>query len=159
MKREISASKFRDFVRESNKIEGILREPTKSEIEWTEWFVLYAPISVSSLRQLVDIYQPGIKIRSHFGMNVRVGNHFPPKGGPEIVTALKDLLKSIENYELNPYEAHVEYETLHPFMDGNGRSGRALWAKHMQLNKNDPYWLDRGFLHTFYYQALQNGGR
>jgi hypothetical protein len=50
-----------------------------------------------------------------------------------------------------PLEAHVRYETLHPFTDGNGRTGRALW-----------YWMmvgssraDLGFLHAFYYQTLK----
>ena len=54
------------------------------------------------------------------------------------------------------FEAHVAYETLHPFTDGNGRSGRALWAKHMLADGQDGYWLERGFLHTFYYQSLEN---
>lgn len=46
-----------------------------------------------------------------------------------------------------PWEVHIAYEMLHPFTDGNGRSGRMLWAWQM---RNFP--LD--FLHTFYYQTL-----
>ncbi len=57
---------------------------------------------------------------------------------------------------LPPYISHVAYENLHPFTDGNGRSGRALWLWQMmhgtmrQVNMAR----DLGFLHTFYYQTL-----
>ncbi len=53
---------------------------------------------------------------------------------------------------LSPFEAHVAYEKSHPFMDGNGRSGRAIWAWMMQREGLDPYSLQ--FLHRWYYQSL-----
>ena len=45
------------------------------------------------------------------------------------------------------------YETLHPFMDGNGRSGRILWAWQM-IEHNIAPGLSLGFLHAYYYQTL-----
>lgn len=65
---------------------------------------------------------------------------------------LDKLLQRVRAGELTPMRAHVEYETLHPFMDGNGRSGRVLWAWQMRRDGRDP--LQLGFLHAFYYQAL-----
>jgi Fic family protein len=38
-------------------------------------------------------------------------------------------------------------------MDGNGRTGRMLWAWHMKHQGRDPFL--RPFLHTWYYQTLQ----
>jgi hypothetical protein len=75
-----------------------------------------------------------------------VGRHLPPRGGPEIRNHLLDLLL---NDDLSAYEQHVAYEVLHPFTDGNGRSGRALWAWRV---RDFPL----GFLHTFYYQTLDS---
>lgn len=51
-----------------------------------------------------------------------------------------------------PYDVHQQYETLHPFTDGNGRSGRALWLWQMI---RDGQRAQLGFLHTWYYQSLR----
>jgi len=37
-------------------------------------------------------------------------------------------------------------------MDGNGRSGRAIWAWQMLGDEQDPFAIP--FLHRFYYQTL-----
>ncbi len=82
-----------------------------------------------------------------------MGNHRPPPGGLSIRAKLKGILKGVAN-EVHPFRVHLAYETLHPFMDGNGRSGRALWAWQM-LKKYGPDALSLGFLHRFYYQSLE----
>ena len=139
-----------DFVRESNKIEGIIREPLKIEILATEVFLALDKVTVEELDTLVIMYQPGAKLRDQHGMDVIVGNHHPPKGGMYIRQSLRNMLllfKRGENPSV-PYLAHQYYEDLHPFTDGNGRTGRALWLWYM--NGNAPL----GFLHTWYYQSL-----
>ena len=143
------------FVRESNAIEGIIRQPYNGEVASTKRFLEVPIVTIDSLCQLVEgltIDKPA-KLRRAPGMDVRVGGHIPPPGGPGIVKQLQALLIKVNTREISAWEAHCSYETLHPFSDGNGRSGRALWAWKMLKQGEDPFAL--AFLHSFYYQTLR----
>lgn len=140
-----------DFVRESNRIESIHREPTAEEVSATARFLSRsAVITISDLVDLVAVYQPNARPRFSQGLDVRVGDHYPPRGGPHVQTALQAVLDKAAPRTADAFAIHVEYETLHPFTDGNGRSGRALWLWCMGGTIKAPL----GFLHHFYYQAL-----
>lgn len=136
-----------DFVFESNRIEGIHRIPTVDEVLAHADLMATHDTSVGDLERFVAIIQPGAVLRNRAGVNVRVGSHVAPYGGPHIETGLREVLR-----ETDPHHAHIQYEILHPFTDGNGRSGRALWLKLMGGIHRAPL----GFLHHFYYQTLQN---
>ncbi|MDI3260306.1 MAG: Fic family protein [Sinobacteraceae bacterium] len=139
-----------DFIAESNRIEGIHRPPTAGEIVAHEKFLHLERLSRDDLVRFVSAVQPNARIRSWPGMDVRVGDHFPPPGGQDIPKALTALLRQVN--ALDPWALHCQYETLHPFTDGNGRSGRVLWAWQM-LRVHGGFPL--GFLHHAYYQALR----
>ena len=140
------------FLRESLMIEGIRRPPTAREIEATELFLQLHIVTVDSVERLVDLYEPGARLRTKPTMNVRVGDYIAPPGGPEIALHLESLLTRV-NHEGDPWDNHVDYEMLHPFTDGNGRSGRALWAWQM-IRRQDG--LPLGFLHQWYYDTLRH---
>ncbi len=143
-----------EFVAESNRIEGITRAPTDDELTAMDKFLQLETVTVGHLEGFVGVYQPGARLRERVGMNVRVGDHVAPPGGPEVVDRLNRILY-LANAGEHPYSVHLFYETLHPFMDGNGRSGRALWAWQM-VKQNVWPGLRLGFLHAFYYQALSH---
>jgi hypothetical protein len=146
-----------DFVRESNKIEGILREPTPQEVAAHENILWSKRIKIVDLQDFVSIVQPKAVLRDRAGLNVRVGNHYPIKGGPAVPHILQDILDCAN--KRGPYATHHAYESLHPFTDGNGRSGRALWLWGMdQIGEMDRA-LDLGFLHSWYYQTLIHGNQ
>ena len=98
-------------------------------------------------------------------MRVRVGPYLPPP--PEDVSGLMfELLEwwNKKTMELSPILSsailHYRFEAIHPFADGNGRTGRllALWElyrrgfdSHHIFSVDEYYWEDR----PRYYTALQ----
>lgn len=150
--------RLREFVAESNRIEGIMRGPTPNEVHATGLFLNLSEVSMEGIGTLQSVYAPGFPIRDRVGMNVRVGNYTAPMGGRTIVVELMSLVAKLNKSRIglydNPWRLHIVFERIHPFMDGNGRTGRALWAWHMRKLGNDPFALP--FLHRFYYQTLES---
>lgn len=157
---------LRQFMWESNRIEGITGV-TSEELRAFKAFLQLPKVRVADLYNFVQVCAGrDARLRLAYGDDVRVGDHVPPPGGHAIVDKLHSLLYRIEHPEhfpgkATPYAIHHAYESLHPFMDGNGRSGRALWAWQMVRLPNPQRLrveaLSLGFLHAFYYQTLEAG--
>lgn len=140
---------LKDFVRESNRIENIHREPTTAEINRLAAFVGLPRVETDDVVSFVKFTQPDAVLRDSTAIHgVRVGNHVAPPSGPEIRFNLGVILGNMQRGFDTPFETHCAYLNLHPFTDGNGRSSRAIWL--WQMNGNAPI----GFLHHFYYQTL-----
>lgn len=139
------------FAVESNKIEGIInRDDVHAGALKT--LLKRSSLTAGDIITFVAAIEPGARLRDKPGMNVVVGNYYPPPGGPEVKVRLEALLDAVSTNAATPYRLHVEYETLHAFLDGNGRSGRAVWL--WQKDKFSTYWPELGFLRSWYYSSL-----
>ena len=103
-------------------------------------------ISTNVLVELQSIIEPNqTGIRKNPGTNLvnsKTGEiiYTPPQSESEI----RDLLKNLEDYindssdEVDPLIKmaliHYQFETIHPFYDGNGRTGRILNVLYLVLN-------------------------
>lgn len=144
-------------IRESNEIENILREPYDSEVEEHKRFLELPALTVEDVQRFVYVYAgAGERLR-----NLITDHHYIGKrkleGGPHVKAKLNALIRAINEKRIDPWNAHVEYELLHPFTDGNGRSGRMIWHWMMKRQYNNTYesMVGIGFLRRFYYQAMQ----
>lgn len=149
-----STNELIQFIAESNRIEGIDRPPTDQEIEAHERLLSLFHIHPVTLGNFQAVIAPDKPLRERAGMNVRVGGYIAPPGGPNIVRRLQVLCRRANKCgsEYEAWKLHVDFEMLYPYLDGNGRTGRALWAWMMRGIGHDPFALP--FLHRFYYQTL-----
>jgi len=140
------------FIQESNAIEGIHRFPLDTEIVECSRFLDLHQITIDDLKKFVSVYAPGNQLRDKPNLNVTIGGRLAPKGGKTLVTSLQNILGNM--WRQDSFATHVQYEMLHPFTDGNGRSGRMLWLwqRKRELGKMPAL----SFLHSFYYQTLKD---
>lgn len=126
-------------------------------------------IAHEDLLELHTIIASDVMDQGHAGryrdILVRVGPYLPPP--PEQVSGLMSELLEWWNKEAAKWSPvissaviHYRFEEIHPFADGNGRTGRALalWElyrrgfdTHHIFSVDEFYWEDR----TRYYEALE----
>lgn len=75
----------------------------------------------------------------------------------EVADRMQKLLAAYNKPALTFYEIaafHTEYERIHPFYDGNGRTGRLLMFKQCLVNDIVPFFIDE-FHKMYYYLGLK----
>lgn len=149
-----------EFVQESWAIEGIpltLDEPSPELLDLVEFhveFLLRIDINVKILSEAALRFTNGKGLlRSKKGMNVRVGDYRCPPGGRRIGTLLLDICDVANRGHDSALSIHHQLLNLHPFLDGNGRTSRLVWAW-MMIRRPCGWDFRRTFLHEFYYQTL-----
>lgn len=154
------STRLNEFIIESNYIEGITEFDIERQLFTYQWFFDLDKITILNLQDFaIQLYNTSNdpngrkpELRDKTGMNVYIGSHCPLKGGFDVVRQLTYILNRANKAKLRDiYKVHCKYELLHPFMDCNGRTGRALWA--WMMNKNG-YTFSNGFLRQWYYQSL-----
>jgi Fic family protein len=144
-------SNWQKFMLESNRIEGEDRLNPGDEDAFffatnTEsiWYVE----DILLLHQYLGSYLKRDWVGKWRNCGVRVGNYIPPKA-EEVPNLMADY--AINLTSMNSFEAHNEFEYIHPFRDLNGRVGRLIW---LSKAVNEGYDFSIPFLQKYYYQAL-----
>lgn len=131
-----------EHIRHSNLIEGIDDpEQDQQSLRAWEWLEKEKHISHGMIQALQGQITHGHLEPQYVGVyrpiQVYVGSHIPP--APAMVPSMMYSWGMNMNNDwktLDPKMMHVQFETIHPFVDGNGRTGRMLmWWHQKKLNQ------------------------
>jgi len=146
--------KYEIFCLESNRIEGEDRLNPGDEKAFD-----FAMQGIETLDDILILHQLlGKHLQKNWvgkwrECNVKVGQHLPPKW-KKIPYLMKRYIEVFPY--CNSYQAHNDFELIHPFQDLNGRVGRLIW---LSKAVEEGYNFSIPFLQKYYYQTLQANER
>ena len=140
MKRKKAIHNVVKFLYESNAIENVWEESAldKALIAW-KYLIDEKTITLENILKTHRLLMDGLLSEDDRGklrrVQVWVGGregkpwHTLPELMEEWIKKANKGLKLRDGKEYFCQQMHVEFEKIHPFLDGNGRLGRMLWQK------------------------------
>lgn len=156
---------LRDSIKKDHDIREIYEAKNLAKITETLLDSLNRPITIKSILDLHKMLLTGIKDdwagRFRSGKEwVRIGAHVG--ANPDFVERLVEELVTVYGKQDDRYFLekiawfHAEFETIHPFNDGNGRLGRVLINQQLMALGLPPVIIQNKSKHTSYYPAFDS---
>lgn len=129
------------FLRESNAIEGVYDDESLRQTEkaW-DYIIGQDMLSIPIILKMHEILMEGKLPKDQLGafrkFGVIVGGRLGAKW-PLIPELMNNWILDANDLQTAPIAHHIRYERIHPFADGNGRTGRILMAWQL-LKQNMP---------------------
>ncbi|GMO13564.1 MAG: hypothetical protein Ta2E_03130 [Mycoplasmoidaceae bacterium] len=122
---------------------------------------------IKKLHKILHTNSPDLKHKNekageYRNKDVIVGTHVGAR--PQYISSLINKLIDTSTKYMSIYDVaafHCEYETIHPFYDGNGRTGRLIVLKQCLANNIIPFFVDdyskqKYYFGFKYYQTKNN---
>lgn len=140
-----------NYISESNKIEGIF-DPVEDEQSMLAWDYISSKSRLTNniikqTQKLITLHQDDLQPNQR-GEYRDVSKTIVMVGGrlgaaPLVVPMLMDnfILDMKDWRKQDPIIMHVRFEKVHPFVDGNGRTGRmVLWWHELKLGRQPTFY-------------------
>lgn len=129
-----------EFLYESNAIEGVYGEkPLQQAREAWDYITKFENLTNKNIMWCHGILTKDLIDEEYRGrwrmLNVTVGGRVCPTY--QLVPGLMREWIEQANYLGDPLKDHIDFEHIHPFVDGNGRMGRIL-MNWQHLQKGEP---------------------
>lgn len=168
---------IKKYIKASNEIEGIYSEEENEQslLAWAylEQLDTLSHADIMRVQKIITLHQEELQPnqRGYYrGMagnltNVSVGGRFAPEYSL-VESLMRNWLDDLAH--MTPLVSHIRFESIHPFADGNGRTGRMIYwfickkrgIKPYYYNANTPK--DREAYYRLFENsrvlALQNAG-
>jgi Fic family protein len=152
-----------EYIRESNLIENIDDpEEDKRSLQAWLWLSQQQELTHGVIRKLQKWITTG---QQDLGPNQRgyyrgeVGNNINVTIGGRVGADYRLVRWLMDNWlldfmKMDPLTAHIKFEKIHPFVDGNGRTGRMLMWWHQIKLDSKPVLFRNDEKHDIYYQLF-----
>lgn len=131
-----------EFLRESNAIEGVYDEESlaQAQVAW-DYLIGEKEMSIHVMlktHKILMLHQPGLypnqkgylrEVPVYIGGKEAMNWRVIPTKLANLVMNIEDVVKNGQKESITFLEGiikrhHIKYEGIHPFVDGNGRTGR-----------------------------------